>query len=771
MKHFFQSALLLLALLLPATAMAHDFEVNGIYYSINGNNATVTFGGENPWNHNSYSGDVTIPATVTYNGTTYSVTSIGAGAFRDCSGLTSIDIPNSVTSISDEAFTNCSGLTSINIPNSVTAIEPQAFWNCSGLTRITVASGNTKYDSRNGCNAIIETASNTLITGCQNTIIPNSVTAIGDGAFSSCSGLTSINIPNSVTSIGSSAFWGCSGLTSIEIPNSVTSIGDCAFYCYSLKDIYSFILNPLNKCHMGAFEGINVPNTLHVPLGTFEAYQNCKDWSHQFNEIVEMDTVASSIILDRSNAVMLDYDSLQLTAIVEPFYLIYKSFVWASNNPAVATVDENGLVTAHSVGTATITASTTDGSNLSASCVVTVKSLSADNAFAMPDSEVLHGEAVVIPFKMNNSEEIMAFQTDIYLPEGFTIMADENNEIMVMPSTRLTSDHMLMTERLADGAVRVLCYTPSAQAIEGNEGDLFYITVATPGDAAGDYAIYLRNSRLTNSDYEELRLPDTGAVLTVKTFIPGDANDSHAVNVADIVTTAQYVMQRNPSPFVFEAADMNGDGEVSVTDIMLIARLILYPTMTSPKHAPAIVANGDRMSGKGITLMPGETRRVSIDLDNEADYSAFQLDLTLPTGMMASNFMLTDRDGNHALDVETLNNGKVRVLCYSPAIEAIKGNSGAVLTLDVKATGNVNGCIGVDGIELVTADCQTVRPGTFTIAVNNVTAVDEVAAGKTVTGIDYYNLAGQRVSEPASGVTLVVTTYSDGTRTTAKVIR
>lgn len=489
---------------------------------------------------------------------------------------------------------------------------------------------------------------------------------------------------------------------------------------------------------------------------------------------MEIDTgegAITSLRLDKESAVLIEGESLQLIATVMPENALNKTLAWASSNAAVATVDENGLVTAHSVGTATITAMTTDGSNLSASCVVTVKSLSADNAFAMPDSEVLHGEAVVIPVMMNNSEEIMAFQTDIYLPEGFTIMADENNEMMVMPSTRLTSDHMLMTERLADGAVRVLCYTPSAQAIEGNEGDLFYITVAAPGDAAGDYAIYLRNSRLTNSDYEELRLPDAGAVLTVKTFIPGDANDSHAVNVADIVTTAQYVMQRNPSPFVFEAADMNGDGEVSVTDIMLIARLILYPATEAPRHAPAIGGNNDRMSAEGITLATGETRRVIIDLDNEADYSAFQLDLTLPTGMMASNFMLTDRDGNHAMDVETLNNGKVRVLCYSPAIEAIKGNSGAVLTLDVTATGIVDGCIGVDGIELVTADCQTVRPGAFTIAVNNVTAVDEVAAGKTVTGIDYYNLAGQRVSEPASGVTLVVTTYSDGTRTTAKVIR
>ena len=158
-----------------------------------------------------------------------SVTSIGSGAFRDCTGLTSITIPNSVTSISDGAFSGCSGLTSITIPNSVTYIGENPLENCPGLTSIIVESGNTNYDTRNNCNAIIEKASNTLIAGCKNTVIPNSVTSIAHYAFNGCSGLTSITIPNSVTSIGYDAFNGCSGLTSITIPNSVTSIGSGVF--------------------------------------------------------------------------------------------------------------------------------------------------------------------------------------------------------------------------------------------------------------------------------------------------------------------------------------------------------------------------------------------------------------------------------------------------------------------------------------------------------------------------------------------------------------
>jgi hypothetical protein len=143
-----------------------------------------------------------------------------------------------VTQIGEFTFQDCTSLTSINIPESVTKIGTRAFNSCSSLECIKVDDKNKIYDSRNNCNAIIHTASNTLIEGCNKTIIPDSVTQIEDGAFEDCESLTSINIPEGVTQIEAWEFRGCTSLTSITIPDSVTEIGYEAFIgCEQLKSV------------------------------------------------------------------------------------------------------------------------------------------------------------------------------------------------------------------------------------------------------------------------------------------------------------------------------------------------------------------------------------------------------------------------------------------------------------------------------------------------------------------------------------------------------
>ena len=321
--------MLVLAVLFSLNAHAYDVKVDGIYYELKPMStvAEVTSGDV------KYTGDVDIPSSFEKDGITYSVTkiglpafwgcsgltsvtipnsvtsiqygafwgcsgltsvtipnsvtSIGNGAFEACSGLTSVTIPNSVTSIGNGAFKACSGLTSVTIPNSVTSIGGGAFEECTGLNSIKVGNGNTVYDSRNNCNAIIETSTNILIGGCKNTIIPNSVTSIGDYAFLGCSGMTSVTIPNGVTSIGYMAFYACIGLTSVTIPNNVTSIGDWAFSgCSGLTSVKVQWNRPLAGGADSFHEDVKKSATLYVPKGTAMMYMAAAGWS-EFVNIME----------------------------------------------------------------------------------------------------------------------------------------------------------------------------------------------------------------------------------------------------------------------------------------------------------------------------------------------------------------------------------------------------------------------------------------------------------------------------------------------------
>ena len=290
-------------------SFAHDFEAGGIYYKITSSSApytvAVTYQGTSYYQYdNEYTGAVNIPATVTYNGKTYSVTSIewaafsgcssltsitipnsvtsiGSSAFEDCSGLTSITIPNSVTSIDYGAFYGCSGLTSVNIPNSVTSIGDYAFAYCSGLKSVTIPNsvtsiggnvfeGTAWYDNLpNGLVYAGKVAYKYKGTMPDNTtiVLEEGTTGIANNAFYNCSGLTSITIPNSVTTIGGAAFFRCYGLTSITIPSSVTSIGSSAFaYCSGLTSIT--IPNSVTSISSFAFQGcigltsVTIPNSV-----------------------------------------------------------------------------------------------------------------------------------------------------------------------------------------------------------------------------------------------------------------------------------------------------------------------------------------------------------------------------------------------------------------------------------------------------------------------------------------------------------------------------
>ena len=290
---------------------------------------------------------VTVPATITVDGVTSTVKTISARAFsgtpvtsvemvdggvemieqeafQSCSQLTSISLPSSLTAIDDGAFRDCNRLTSVTIPASVISIGQSLFSGCQQLKSIVVADGNMVYESRNS-NAIIESSTNTLISACETTVIPNSVTAIGreafvnlgikeiqipgsvkvigENAFNSCHNLTEVSFPEGLETISSTAFFACSNLNLIEFPNSLKEIEGWAFGdCNNLLTVVSNIEAPkaLNPDVFGENSNVYSRATLWVPKGKVQTYKATEGWNRfeRFDSLLHENLAAPAVKYD-----------------------------------------------------------------------------------------------------------------------------------------------------------------------------------------------------------------------------------------------------------------------------------------------------------------------------------------------------------------------------------------------------------------------------------------------------------------------------------------
>ncbi|MBR6195257.1 MAG: leucine-rich repeat protein [Prevotella sp.] len=500
-----------------------------------------------------------------------SVTSIGDGSFWGCTGLSSVKIPNSVTTIGREAFRECNRLTSVTIPNSVATIGYFAFGNCSGLTSITVESGNTKYDSRDDCNAIIETETNTLITGCMNTVVPESVTSIGEVAFANCDNLTFITIPNSVTTIGDLAFEWCYGLTSLTLPSSVTSIGDYAFTgcqhiismtipnsvttigdyafncwwdlisvtipnsvtsigkgaflgCSALTEVFSYLEEPFDITDdvfqyqdNQTWQNVFTSATLHVPAGTKALYEVTDGWKN-FKNIVEMEDLKP---LDEDDNVDFSDEDSNITTETDLTGTIVNNMYYNIGTDAGGFSAEEG-------------------------CIVITKETSDEQM------EALEGLGVT-------DEELKQNFTGII----FKVPAGKGKVAV----TAETTGNMMLKVKVGNGE-------PMEMELSGK------LKMKVPYNVSEETMVYIfagttdeNGARGMVPIASEQSLKIYGIDLEME-VVKGDANGDKKVNALDVDCLRNYILGLDPQPFSFESTNLNGDSVVDIVDLTLLIEML-----------------------------------------------------------------------------------------------------------------------------------------------------------------------------------------------------
>lgn len=648
------------------------------------------------------------------------VTSIGNGAFRNCRSLTSVTIPNSVTEIGEYAFCECDSLTSITIPNSVISIGNRAFEDTpwyknkpDGLIYI----NNVLYRYKGTMPSATSIAINdgtisitahafTLCKGLTSVTIPNSVISIGNWAFSSCDGLTSIIIPNSVTSIGDWAFESCSNLTSVCIGNSVKSIGGGSFYKSNIRSLICKAETPPRfNC------GVMPNTTLFVPQGCLSAYKSAKGWSN-FSNIKEIqETVkAESISLNKQSANLMIGETLSLTAKVLPENASTKTVVWSSNNPEVASVNDEGLVTALTAGTALISATTTDGTVLSDSATIVVSTPTSSPSLSVGNYLCVNGDIVTVALSLANKQEIGGFQTDFTVPEGFAVALNSKGKYDITLNADRCVDHVVTTNKLSDGSIRVLAYSPSAEPFIGESGEICYIKLVADEDVKeGDHQLVFREILISESNGKGHRCDDLTSVLSTLPVILGDVNNDHKVNVQDVLLTANVSVGKDVDGFIFRAADVNKDGIINVSDVLLVANIAVGNSVTV-SAVPRFGESHDVLHVSDFMLNPGEERTVDVMLDNTVGLSALQMNLRLPAGVNLKKVALTGRatDG-HAVVYNENTPGNINLMAFSASTESFTGNDGAILKLTLQADKNFcgDGAIELTDVKLAESDGYT----------------------------------------------------------------
>lgn len=601
-----------MAIIICSSVFGQEFELNGIAYEITSYSApyTVKVRSKSP----AYSGDIIIPSTVDYNSKTYTVTKIGNHSFGNCTGLTSIVIPNTVTGIEDHGLARCSSLTSLTIPNSVTYIGEWAFEHCSGLTSITIPNSVTSIgrEAFQHCTNLttvnlsssLVSISDGLFQDCgkiSSIVLPNSITSLGSWSFSNCSSLSSVNFSNSITTIGDFVFDNCNNLSSIVLPASLRTIGNFAFNCRGLSLIVSYATTP--PTGNGFFFDVNKSIPLYVPEASITDYRNANDWK-DFTNIYSTVDIEGQQILAYDEAVNI-YEPVVVqiasTEIALADNIISYQFD-VNYDPTILSYDDcNVLGTLSEVGTIEINSSIPG--QLSISFMNSSPIFGLGNLLELNFNTLIAGSSPItlsnVYYNVTDILNITNGVVDVIDPPPTVAISYSDSDIRYLDELLITATanepidianpmHLNMS-----GAVTL------ADAVMTRLGETEYTYLYTVPEAIGNVNVTITNATdLVGNSI--VSTPTSGGSFTIIEYIPGDVDGNGRIMAYDAAISLQYSVGLDPissvDPLPWEnwrtlAADVDETGTVTANDAGMILQ-----------YSAGIITRFDASSKKSTTF-------------------------------------------------------------------------------------------------------------------------------------------------------------------------